>query len=436
MHTFHLTGTDSGLTFDVELSPDQRVYCFIGENGVGKTCLLEAMVQVLLFSHVLWRKRERGSDRPFAGLYKRNTIRDALGERMLRVPSGSVDQHDIKRADNWGFASISGLAVRENTAIERCARPVVFVPASQRATIEGIGPAALSLGGDSYTIFASTIGRTLDAVERSPIAVSTVSMWFASRLLVNPSFISGIEEARAEEVAALLELLTEFDSHHFSGVIKRSDEHVAVDIRYHEGQLRFMNTPIDRLASGYVALIKILQEVVASVAAWEAMRDSTDILSSDAIIFIDEIDAHLHPRWQRNLLPFLKRKLPNATFIVTTHSPLVVRDTDPGEAYELVRTDKSVTARRLGSPRDWYLSDVLSQAFHVDLPPVGTQGSEDSVPLMDLLLDFSERVKQFTASRADDERDAAIALHESILARLPDDDPRQQTVAQLRQLLG
>ena len=45
---------------------------------------------------------------------------------------------------------------------------------------------------------------------------------------------------------------------------------------------------------------------------------------------IDEIDLHLHPRWQARILEDLVRIFPNVQFIVTTHSPVVVASVPRG----------------------------------------------------------------------------------------------------------
>ena len=39
---------------------------------------------------------------------------------------------------------------------------------------------------------------------------------------------------------------------------------------------------------------------------------------------VDEIDLHLHPKWQMTVLPILAKELPNLQFIITSHSPLLV----------------------------------------------------------------------------------------------------------------
>lgn len=51
------------------------------------------------------------------------------------------------------------------------------------------------------------------------------------------------------------------------------------------------------------------------------------------IVLLDEMDEHLHPRWQRTLVPTLRRLLPNIQFIATTHSPLAIVNTHPGELF-------------------------------------------------------------------------------------------------------
>src|SRR5262249_6452698 len=44
-----------------------------------------------------------------------------------------------------------------------------------------------------------------------------------------------------------------------------------------------------------------------------------------AVVLVDEIDLHLHPRWQREVIGFLTERFPNTQFIVTSHSPLIVQ---------------------------------------------------------------------------------------------------------------
>lgn len=52
--------------------------------------------------------------------------------------------------------------------------------------------------------------------------------------------------------------------------------------------------------------------------------DSPDPLAEPAVCLVDEIDLHLHPKFQRTIIKFLTETFPNTQFIVTAHSPLIV----------------------------------------------------------------------------------------------------------------
>ncbi len=55
------------------------------------------------------------------------------------------------------------------------------------------------------------------------------------------------------------------------------------------------------------------------------------LMLSPGVVLIDELDVHLHPRWQRRVVEDLRRTFPNIQFVATTHSPFVVQSLRPGE---------------------------------------------------------------------------------------------------------
>ncbi len=58
-------------------------------------------------------------------------------------------------------------------------------------------------------------------------------------------------------------------------------------------------------------------------------------LHGNGVVLIDEVDLHLHPKWQRSLIQQLTATFPNCQFILTTHSPLVISDTKDVLCYVL-----------------------------------------------------------------------------------------------------
>ena len=58
-------------------------------------------------------------------------------------------------------------------------------------------------------------------------------------------------------------------------------------------------------------------------------------IKRSGVVLIDEIDAHLHPEWQREIGFWLKRHFPNIQFLVTTHSPIICQAADPNGLFVL-----------------------------------------------------------------------------------------------------
>lgn len=57
--------------------------------------------------------------------------------------------------------------------------------------------------------------------------------------------------------------------------------------------------------------------------------DRVDPLQGEGVVLIDEVDLHLHPKWQRTVVASLERTFPNCQFIITTHSPQILGELKP-----------------------------------------------------------------------------------------------------------
>jgi len=79
---------------------------------------------------------------------------------------------------------------------------------------------------------------------------------------------------------------------------------------------------INQLSSGEKTLLALVADLARRLAIANPHRQNP--LMGYGIVLIDEIDLHLHPRWQRGMIPQLQKTFPNCQLIVTTHSPLVL----------------------------------------------------------------------------------------------------------------
>ena len=81
------------------------------------------------------------------------------------------------------------------------------------------------------------------------------------------------------------------------------------------------------LSDGLKSIIGWLGDLIMRLDRLEWDNDR-DILSQNFLLLLDEIDIHLHPTWQRKVLPVVQELFPNAQVFCSTHSPMVVNSVD------------------------------------------------------------------------------------------------------------
>jgi hypothetical protein len=77
-----------------------------------------------------------------------------------------------------------------------------------------------------------------------------------------------------------------------------------------------------QLSGGEQGLLVLVGDIARRLAITHP--NLADPLQGRGVVLIDEVELHLHPHWQRTLIPDLERTFPNLQFIVTTHSPQVL----------------------------------------------------------------------------------------------------------------
>lgn len=79
---------------------------------------------------------------------------------------------------------------------------------------------------------------------------------------------------------------------------------------------------VGQLSEGEKTLLAMIGDLARRLAI--ANPSLTDPLTGKGIVMIDEVDLHLHPGWQRQVIPRLLSTFPNIQFLITTHSPQVL----------------------------------------------------------------------------------------------------------------
>lgn len=79
---------------------------------------------------------------------------------------------------------------------------------------------------------------------------------------------------------------------------------------------------VNQLSDGEKCLMAMIGDIARRMAIANPLRENP--LEGEGVILIDEIDLHLHPKWQRLVVPSLKKVFPNCQFLISTHSPHVI----------------------------------------------------------------------------------------------------------------
>jgi hypothetical protein len=106
-----------------------------------------------------------------------------------------------------------------------------------------------------------------------------------------------------------------------------------------------LKLPAIWLSQGYQAVISLVADIIGNV--WLEAGEEVALDDMEGIVLVDELDLHLHPTWQTEIVAGLKATFPNMQFIVTTHSPLVLAGCRTDEVWMLRQDDQTgdVTAQ-------------------------------------------------------------------------------------------
>lgn len=114
---------------------------------------------------------------------------------------------------------------------------------------------------------------------------------------------------------------------------------------------------LNEMADGYSAFLNIVIELLMR------MDDGNAIVNygQSGIVFVDEIEAHLHVELQKKILPFLTRLFPNVQFIVSTHSPFVITSLKDAVVFDLEKQE------RLENPSVYSYEAIVESYLDTDM---------------------------------------------------------------------
>lgn len=143
------------------------------------------------------------------------------------------------------------------------------------------------------------------------------------------------------------------------------------------------NVPLDltQLSHGERSFLAVVCDLGRRLALANPLLPNP--LDGEGIVLIDELELHLHPTWQREVVEKLRNTFPNIQFIATTHSPFVIQSLRPGE---LINLDPEEFAEY----SDKSIEDIAENVMGVDVP----QKSERFLEMMAAAEDYFQLLRQ------------------------------------------
>ena len=118
---------------------------------------------------------------------------------------------------------------------------------------------------------------------------------------------------------------------------------------------------VTQLSDGEQCLMALAGDLARRLSIANPARENP--LHGEGIVLIDEIDLHLHPRWQHMVVPGLREVFPNCQFLITTHSPHVITHVKPESMFLLTETETGILVDKplesYGKNVDRILEDLM-----------------------------------------------------------------------------
>lgn len=323
-------GTKQTINFTDKDGNAARWNVILGDNGTGKTTVLKGLCLGENGAYVNAHWFERNGD-------GRVSISESDGSTTREIElSLKVNTH---REGKWSeIKYISGF---ENINKYSFARPLVFAyGAARRISTTGITE-------EKNSHFESLFDENANLIN-------------AEEVLVQADYAAlkdgGSSKNRYDQISQIVKQLFREEVSDVEIVAHALTRFGPPKVYFHTNYGKVL---LHELNLGYKTLIAWMVDFAKGLL--DRYPDSENPLDEPAVCLVDEIDLHLHPKFQRTIIKFLTDTFTNTQFIVTAHSPLIVQSAEDANIIVLKREGNQtvIEADRI-NVHDWRIDQILS----------------------------------------------------------------------------
>ncbi|MDX6576893.1 MAG: hypothetical protein QOE96_2846 [Blastocatellia bacterium] len=312
---------DLGLDFPVDLQEQGSWLLLLGENGTGKTSVLTALALAL------------------------------MGDKQRRK---FLVEHKLKASEFVRFGCESG---RIKVYLTATPEPIIlnFSRRSSQFSTNSKEPKVLLLGYGATRLLPPEAEKEVTKKKSfSDGLASKADNLFNPFIALNDaqSWLGGLGESDFDFVARGLKQLLLLDKEELIKDPKRKGKILITGYR--------SSVPLDDMSAGFQSVVALTADVMSVLRLrWETME------AAEGIVLVDEIDAHLHPRWKMQIVSRLRNAFPRLQFVVTSHDPLCLRGLHGGEVVVMKRDShgKPLAITDLPSPDSLRVDQILTSEF-------------------------------------------------------------------------
>jgi predicted ATP-binding protein involved in virulence len=376
----------------LELTFNRGLNLICGPNGVGKTTILESIAEV--FSQGNFNVLKRNVK------YEQGDCEVNYSTSQEITHTHSYIKTNYEPTDNPTWHQSDPDAAR-NFIVFKAERTLTYI---QLGSINND-----PLKGESNFFHESAFGTQ----------IGDFKSWFLNRYLFN-HIPNQLNETQKNNLQLAIESFGVLDERvSFSGV---KNDTFDIIVSTPNGEIHF-----EYLSSGFKSCIYIIHGLIKEIEFRFKTEGGIKVQDFDGLILIDELDLHLHPQWQSKLVYLLKKILPSAQIIATTHSPHMIQAAEINELIALGLNEKDqVYIRQLPNAvygfQGWSVEEILEDVMGL---------SQTRSPM------YIEAINEFETAMNEENEDKVIEAYQKLDLMLHPSNPlRKLLKLQIAQLGG
>ncbi|HIE00149.1 MAG TPA: DUF2813 domain-containing protein [Thiotrichaceae bacterium] len=322
----------------LDLAFSNQSTVLVGINGVGKTAILDCLA--ILLSHLINQMRE------IEGIsYKNLDIYQGVSETHNQI-TVSIEGHKtswmcLSRQKGQSLSSLIEPRELLDSMVEKvystlAENPLASIPLVVYYPVNrAVFDVDISLNITKKPDFHQLTALDL-AFSNQNVDFQAFFEWFRNREDIENEQIRNEISYRDRQLEAVRQAIQSLMPSYTDLRVRRLPLRMTLSKQEQE-------LVINQLSEGEKCLLALTGDLVRRLAI--ANPALSNPLEGSAIVLIDEIDLHLHPQWQRAVIPRLEKTFPHCQFIVSTHSPQVISEIGPQNLiYFLRKTEEGLVA--------------------------------------------------------------------------------------------